>query len=168
MRRRYTAQQFLAAAEAIRASVPDVAITTDVIAGFPGETEDDFQATLDVCRKAGFAAMHCFPYSRRPHTVAAKMQGHLPPEVRRERLERLLGLARESSVAFRRAHLGVTMDVLWEQESGGAWQGLTGNYIRVYTAANEDLTNRMLPARLDELESEGVRGTISVTEAASA
>jgi hypothetical protein len=60
------------------------------------------------------------------------------------------------------------MDVLWEQESGGLWQGLTGNYIRVYTAASEDLTNRLMPARLGELEAEGVRGTIAVTETTSA
>jgi hypothetical protein len=60
------------------------------------------------------------------------------------------------------------MDVLWEQESGGRWQGLTGNYIRVYTAANEDLTNRLLRTRIDELEAEGVSGTIAVIETASA
>jgi threonylcarbamoyladenosine tRNA methylthiotransferase MtaB len=111
--------------------------------------------------------MHCFPYSKRPHTGAQKMAGHLAPEVRRERLERLLEVARETSEQFRRAQLGATMDVLWEQESGGRWQGLTGNYIRVYTAANEDLTNRLLPTRLDRLESEGVQGPIAVTETAS-
>jgi threonylcarbamoyladenosine tRNA methylthiotransferase MtaB len=111
--------------------------------------------------------MHCFPYSKRPHTGAEKMAGHLTPEVRRERLERLLEVARETSERFRRAQLGATMDVLWEQESGGRWQGLTGNYIRVYTAANEDLTNRLLPTRLDRLESEGVQGPIAVTETAS-
>jgi threonylcarbamoyladenosine tRNA methylthiotransferase MtaB len=168
MRRRYTAAQFLGAVEAIRAHVPNVAITTDVIAGFPGETEEDFEATLAACREADFAAMHCFPYSRRPQTGAAGMTGHLPPEVRRDRLERLLDIARESSERFRRAHAGAMMDVLWEQESGGLWQGLTGNYIRVYTAASEDLTNRLMPARLGELEAEGVRGTIAVTETTSA
>ena len=168
MRRRYTASQFLGAVEAIRAHVPGVAITTDVIAGFPGETEDDFAATLDACHEAGFAAMHCFPYSRRRQTGAAAMTGHLPPEVRRERLERLLAVARDSSERFRRAQAGAVVDVLWEQEHDGLWQGLTGNYIRVYTAANEDLTNRLLPTRLGDLEAEGVRGTIAVTENTSA
>jgi threonylcarbamoyladenosine tRNA methylthiotransferase MtaB len=168
MRRRYTADQFRKAAATIRQAVPDVAITTDVIAGFPGETEDDFRATLELCHEMGFAAMHCFPYSRRPQTGAAKMAGHLPPEIRRERLERLLEVAGESSAAFRRQYTGRTMDVLWEQESGGRWQGLTGNYIRVYTAANEDLTNRLLRTRIDELEAEGVSGTIAVIETASA
>lgn len=167
MRRRYTAAQFLDAVSAIRTAVPAVAITTDAIAGFPGETEADFEATLDVCREAGFAAMHCFPYSRRPQTGAANMSGHLAPEVRRHRLERLLDVARHSSERFRRAHDGTTTEVLWEHESAGLWQGLTGNYIRAYTAANEDLTNRLLPTRLEGLEAEGMRGTLALTETAS-
>lgn len=167
MRRRYTVRKFLDAVSAIRTAVPAVAITTDVIAGFPGETEADFEATLDVCREAEFAAMHCFPYSRRPQTGAAKMAGHLPPEVRRERLVRLLDVARHSSERFRRAHDGTTAEVLWEHESHGLWQGLTGNYIRAYTAANEDLTNRLLPTRLQGLEAEGMRGTLTLTEIAS-
>lgn len=164
MRRRYTAGQFLEAVEAVRARVPGVAITTDVIAGFPGETASDFEATLEVSRKARFAAMHCFPYSKREQTGAAKMAGHLAPEARRERLERLLDLARESSTQFRQAQAGSITDVLWEQVSGGLWQGLTGNYVRVYTAASEDLTNRLLPVRLERLEAEGMRGVIALTE----
>ena len=167
MRRRYTARQFLEAVEAVRESVPGAAVTTDVIAGFPGETAGDFEATLEVCREAGFAAMHCFPYSKREQTGAAKMAGHMPPEVRRERLERLLDLARESSAQFRQAQAGSIAEVLWEQESGGLWQGLTGNYIRVYTAASEDLTNQLLPVRLERLEAEGMRGVIALTETAS-
>lgn len=138
-----------------------------MIAGFPGETAGDFEATLEVCREAGFAAMHCFPYSKREQTGAAKMAGHMPPEVRRERLERLLDLARESSAQFRQAHAGSIAEVLWEQESDGLWQGLTGNYIRVYTAASEDLTNQLLPVRLERLEAEGMRGVIALTETAS-
>ncbi len=163
MRRRYTAQRFLQAVEAIRTNVPGVAITTDVIAGFPAETGDDFEATLAVCREAGFAALHCFPYSRRPQTGAAKMAGHLPPEVRRARLEQLIEMARQSLEGYRRAQLGTVADVLWEQETAGLWQGLTGNYVRAYTAASEDLSNRLLPTRLDSLEAEGIRGTIAET-----
>ncbi|HSP56353.1 MAG TPA: MiaB/RimO family radical SAM methylthiotransferase, partial [Dehalococcoidia bacterium] len=163
MRRRYTARQFLEAVETVRAAVPGVAITTDVIAGFPGETADDFESTLAVCREAGFAAMHCFPYSRRPQTGAAKMDGHLPPEIRRARLERLLDLGRESSERYRRAQLGSVAHVLWEQQMAGLWQGLTGNYMRAYTAASEDLSNRLLPTRLDSLDAEGIRGTIAET-----
>src|SRR6266540_673072 len=90
MRRRYTAERYRAALARVRKRVADVAITTDVIAGFPGEGEEDFEATISLCREAGFAAIHAFPYSRRPHTGAALMDGQLRPAVRRSRLERLL------------------------------------------------------------------------------
>jgi len=144
----------------IRERVPDVAITTDVIAGFPGETDDDFEATYALCEETRFADMHGFPYSRRPHTGADAMKGHLPPQPKKARLERLLALAQSSSVEFRSAHIGCDVDVLWEQESDGYWQGLTPNYIRVYTAADAGLENRLLPARLTGLHAEGMLGQL--------
>jgi threonylcarbamoyladenosine tRNA methylthiotransferase MtaB len=168
MRRRYTAEQYRAALALIRKRVPDVAITTDVIAGFPGENEADFEATISLCREAGFAAIHAFPYSRRPHTGAALMDGQLPPAVRRPRLERLLEIGRESALVFRQRFLGRTFEVLWEQGSGGPstalrtgrWQGLTPNYIRVYTSADCDLTNRVLPTRLLRVEGDATIGEL--------
>ena len=162
MRRRYTADEYRRAAALIRENVPDVAITTDVIAGFPGEADEDFEATYELCRELRFAAMHCFPYSRRPQTGAAVMPGHLPAPVRRERLERLLEVARESALEYRRGYVGRTLDVLWEEEAGGVWQGLTGNYIRVYAASKSDLSNRLLPARLSGIDGENMTATVSV------
>ena len=161
MRRHYTADQYRTAIEMIRQRILDVAITTDVIAGFPAETDADFEATHDLCEEMQFAAMHCFPYSRRPHTGADKMAGHLPPLVKRERLNRLLKVAHRSSEAFRSAYLGRTMDVLWEHRSDGLWQGLTGNYVRVYTAADVDLENKLAPARLTALHGEGMLGHLA-------
>jgi threonylcarbamoyladenosine tRNA methylthiotransferase MtaB len=157
MRRRYTAREFLLAAERIRAAVPAVAITTDVITGFPGETEADFQATLDLCREVGFARIHAFPYSQRSRTAAARMPGQLPPEVKKERMARLLALADELSVAFRRAHRGTLRPVLWEEEKGGDWFGHTDNYIPVY-ATGTALRNRVTLAELGEVYHDGVRG----------
>ena len=157
MRRRYTAAGFRAAVGAIRGAVPEVAITTDVIAGFPGETDEDFEATYRLCEELEFAAMHCFPSSQRPHTGAAVMDGHLAPEVRRGRLERLLALAESSSQRFRRGMLGRTANVLFEERKEGMWVGLTGNYTRVYAGANDDLQNRLLPVRLEALNHDGVR-----------
>jgi threonylcarbamoyladenosine tRNA methylthiotransferase MtaB len=168
MRRRYTSDEYRGAVALIREHVPDVAITTDVIAGFPGETEDDFEATLALCREAGFAAIHAFPYSRRPHTAATLISGHLPPPVRRQRLEWLLTLGRESSLAFRRRFLGRTMDVLWEEKVEESWRGLTGNYLRVYAASDSDLANRLLPARLVRLEDERIIGQTQVEEGVAA
>jgi MiaB-like tRNA modifying enzyme len=161
MRRRYTANDYRAAISLIRQRVPGVAITTDVIAGFPGETDADFDATLRLCEETRFATMHCFPYSRRPHTGADLMKGHLPPPVRRARLERLLTVARHSSEAFRREQTGSTMTVLWEQASGGFWEGLTGNYVRVYTAADAALENALRPARLTCLHADGMLGDLA-------
>jgi threonylcarbamoyladenosine tRNA methylthiotransferase MtaB len=158
MRRRYTADGYRQALSLIREQVPEAAVTTDVIAGFPGETEDDFAATLRLCEEAGFADMHCFPYSRRPHTGADRMDGHLPPQTRRARLERLLTVQKRSSEAYRRGRLGSTAEVLWEEQSEDRWRGLTGDYVRVYAASDSDLTNRLTTARLERLDGEGVYG----------
>jgi threonylcarbamoyladenosine tRNA methylthiotransferase MtaB len=160
MRRRYSASEFLSAVELMRRYVPGVAITTDVIAGFPGESDADFEGTFRVCVEAEFADMHCFPYSRRPHTGAAQMNGHLPPEIRRGRLERLLELAKRSSSRFRSGFIGRTVDVLWEEQRDSLWEGLTGNYMRIYADAEDDLQNQILPVRLDSLHAGGVRGAL--------
>ena len=158
MRRRYTAERFRRAVALIRELVPDVAITTDVIAGFPDETDADFEATHSLCEEIGFAAIHAFPYSRRPGTAANLMRNHLAVAVRRTRLERLLTLAAASAQAFRRRHLGRLMPVLWEERKRGLWQGLTPNYLRVYTRAEDNLTNKLLPTRLLALQNEGFSG----------
>ena len=158
MRRRYTADKYRQAISLIRKHVPGAAITTDVIAGFPGETDTDFEATLRLCEAAEFADMHCFPYSRRPHTGADRMDGHLPPQTRRERLERLLAVQKRSSEAYRQERLGDTAEVLWEERTDGRWRGLTGDYVRVYAASDSDLTNRLTAAHLERLDGEGVYG----------
>ncbi|MFQ5472843.1 MAG: tRNA (N(6)-L-threonylcarbamoyladenosine(37)-C(2))-methylthiotransferase MtaB [Dehalococcoidia bacterium] len=166
MRRRYTSSDYRRAVDAIRSRVPDVAITTDVIAGFPGETDDDFERTYSLCRDIGFAAMHAFPYSRRPHTGAERMNGHLPVEVRRQRMERLLDLGRRSAMAFRRGFIGRTMDVLWEEKAVGVWHGLTGNYMRVQTVSEEDIANKLTPTRLTSLGDDSVIGEVETVAVA--
>lgn len=163
MRRRYTAAGFIDATARIKAAVPGAAITTDVIAGFPGESEEDFEATLALCREAGFARLHCFPYSQRSRTTAARLPGQLPPPVKQERMARLLALGEELSLAFRREHLGTVRPVLWESERpagvAGApiWFGHTDNYIPVY-GTGTNLLNRVTPAVLREVYHDGVRG----------
>jgi threonylcarbamoyladenosine tRNA methylthiotransferase MtaB len=161
MRRRYTADEYRAAVALVREHVANVSITTDVIAGFPGETDEDFEFTHALCEEMQFAAMHCFPYSRRPHTGAATMRGHLLPRIRRERLECLLAVAERASDRWRNSQLGATAAILWEREASGFWQGLTPNYIRVYTTSPADLTNRITDTRLDALYGDGVLGTIA-------
>jgi len=164
MRRRYTAAEFLDAAARIRAAVTDVAITTDVIAAFPGESETEFQQTLDLCREVGFARVHAFPYSPRARTAAAGMDGQLPPEVRKERMRRLLTLGETLAAEFRRRFAGTTRPVLWEGErtidGERYWHGHTDNYISAFTQTTEDLQNRIIPARLGGLLHDGVTADV--------
>ncbi len=160
MKRRYTTADYRRAVALIRESVPDVAITTDVIVGFPGETDAEFQETFDFCRQMQFARIHVFPYSPRPGTEAATMPQQVPAGVKKERSRQMLALAKESARGFQQRFLGRTMEVLWEQQAGGVWSGLTGNYIKVYTRSSEDLTNRLLPVKLVKIYRDGVWGEI--------
>jgi threonylcarbamoyladenosine tRNA methylthiotransferase MtaB len=161
MRRRYTAAEYQEAVERIRAAVPNVAITTDVIAGFPGETEEEFGKTVALCREAGFARIHSFPYSQRSRTAAALMGEQVPAPVRQERMRRLLGLGEELSRAFRQRAVGQVRPVLWEEQrdtdAGRMWWGHTDNYIPVL-AEGDGLGNRITPVQLGEVYDEGVRG----------
>ncbi|MEX1102818.1 MAG: MiaB/RimO family radical SAM methylthiotransferase, partial [Dehalococcoidia bacterium] len=124
MRRRYTAHEFRRAAERIRAAVPDVAITTDVIAGFPGESQAEFEDTLALCEEAGFARIHAFPYSQRSRTAAALMKEQVAAPVRQERMARLLDLAATLSVRFRERFAGAIRPELWEEERAPAGEVL--------------------------------------------
>jgi len=112
MRRSYRSERYLGIVERVRAALPDAALTTDIIVGFPGETEADFLATLDVVRAARFAGAFTFQYSRRPGTPAADLPGQLPREVVQERYERLVELQESISLAENRAQVGRTVEVL--------------------------------------------------------
>jgi len=161
MKRRYTSADYRRAVASIRKAVPDAAITTDVIAGFPGETEAEFEESYDFCRQTGFARIHVFPYSRRPGTEAAKMPNQVGDGLKRERAQKMLALAEESAREFRQRFLGRTMPVLWEKKSGGVWSGYTGNYIKVYTRRNDDLANQLRPVKLESIYKDGVWGKIN-------
>ena len=165
MRRRYTAQGYLEAVDRIRSSVPGASVTADVIVGFPGETDEDFEATYALCRQAEFAAIHVFPYSVRPGTSAAHFDGKIGPAVKSARMERLLELAGLQSTAFREAMLGSTRPVLWEEDTTGGegrvWHGLTDNYVRVAAPSHESLRNRITPVRLEQVDGETVFGSLA-------
>lgn len=149
MRRRYTTAEFELALGWIRAMVPGVAITTDVIVGFPGETEHEFIESLEFCRRMGFARIHVFPFSTRPRTEAAAMSGQVQESVKKERARQMLDLARESAACFREQFAGAELDVLWEKQTGqGVWSGVTGNYLRVYRKDTRNLSNRVSRLRL--------------------
>ena len=136
MRRRYTPEEYLAAAENLRRHMPDCAITTDVIAGFPGETEEEFQQTLDFIRKARLARIHAFPYSRRKGTVADALPDQVPENTRRERTKKLIALGNQLEREYVLSMLNTVQPVLFEQRVGdGLAEGYTGQYIRVRAKA---------------------------------
>lgn len=165
MARRTSQASFRTLAAEARANVPDLNLTTDIIVGFPGETEADFQASLDFVHEIGFTRLHVFSYSSRPGTAAAKMPGHLPKEVKKERVRRMIALGQELSLRFHQRYETQTRPVLWENavgaDNGGLrWAGYTDNYIRVLAHGPADLFNRVTPTQLVEARPDGLSGKI--------
>lgn len=158
MKRGYSIGDYEETVSLIRAGVPDVTITTDVMVGFPGETDEEFEESLDFCRRLEFARIHVFAYSRRGETPAARLPNQVGDRVKRERSQRMLKLAEESASGFRRPFLGRTIPVLFEQRARGVWSGLTANYIKVYSRSGGDLANKLVPVALTELYRDGVWG----------
>jgi len=165
MRRRYTLDEYRDSVRRLRAAVPDVAITTDVIVGFPGETDAEFEETYAFCREMGFAGIHVFPYSDRSGTVAARMPDKVPEPVKKERVRRLIALAEAMSRDYRERFLAATVSVLWETRRdgiGGAfWEGLTDTYVRVRAPSPSDLANCLTPARITGLTDEGLAAEVT-------
>ena len=161
MKRRYSTGDYQRAASTIRSLMPEVAITTDIMVGFPGETSAEFAESYEFCRELGFARIHVFPYSPRQGTEAARMPDQVGAQLKRERSQKMLALAKESAQNFNQRFLGKVMPVLWEKQSANdVWSGLTDNYIKVYTQSNEDLTNKLLPVKLVKIKDGGVWGEV--------
>ncbi len=158
MRRRYTAQQYLAAARRLQSAFPDCSLTTDVIVGFPGETDDEFLDSLAFCREVGFAKIHVFPYSQRAGTPAADMTGQLPKVIKDERAKELIALGKELSGEFRLKFLGKTAEVLFEEEDEAGASGYTPHYMEVYAKGAQ--SGEISKVRLDEIKEDRFVGTV--------
>jgi threonylcarbamoyladenosine tRNA methylthiotransferase MtaB len=161
MNRRYSTARYAELVAQARQAIPGLAVTTDMIAGFPGETEDEFRESASFVEEMAFARAHVFPYSERPGTPAATMPGQVDPRARQERAAQIRAIARRSGEAFRRQFLGETLAVLWEtRRRDGCWSGLTDNYIRVLAESAEDLSNQVRRARLTALAPNGAHGEL--------
>ncbi|MFC2038720.1 tRNA (N(6)-L-threonylcarbamoyladenosine(37)-C(2))-methylthiotransferase MtaB [Chloroflexota bacterium] len=161
MKRLYTTAGYSEAVAMIRKVLPEAAITTDIIAGFPGESEEEFEESLDFCRKTGFSRIHVFSYSPRPGTEAEKMTPRVPDSIKTQRNQKLRVLGKECITNYAGQFLNRSMDVLWEQQSNSIWSGYTANYIKIYARSARDLTNRIVPATLVKLyKGDGVWGEI--------
>ena len=162
MARRTTQASFAALVEEARARIPDLALTTDIIVGFPGESDEEFEESIRFVERMGFARLHVFPYSPRPGTAAARMPDQVREAVKKERRARMLDLSARLWEAFQARHIGRTYEVLWESARGATpegivWSGLTGNYLRVLTVTQEMLGNTITPARLIGFAEGGLR-----------
>lgn len=165
MARKTTPESFARLVEAARCFAPEMAITTDVIAGFPGETDAEHSESLEFIRQMDFAAGHVFTYSSRPGTAAARMPNLIPIAVRKQRNAELRAVLAESSQRYRRRFVGRELEVLWEATGacgpdGWRLHGLTDNYLRVTALGPERLWNQLSRVRLVELDDEGVSGEI--------
>ncbi|MCL0029220.1 tRNA (N(6)-L-threonylcarbamoyladenosine(37)-C(2))-methylthiotransferase MtaB [Dehalococcoidia bacterium] len=156
MRRRYTALMYEATIDKIQRKVGDVAITADVIVGFPGETRTDFEQTVRLCERIRFADLHVFPYSSRPGTSAAHFQDSVTAEDKAARCRMLIDMGQSHAKAFKMSLVGTTRSVLWEKRRVSAdmweWSGLTDNYVRVVTVSEAKLRNAVTPAYLTSAE----------------
>ena len=166
MGRKITAEQHERLVDAAREAIPDLTLTTDIMVGFPGETDEEFEESLRFIEKMRFAHVHLFPFSPRPGTPAARMKGRVDGATVERRLEAVREVAAASKKEHLRKFLGRVRPVLWEswRPVGGMrkWSGLTDNYLRVTVAvdADVDLRNEILPTRLVSLEGEHLEGEI--------
>ena len=160
MNRKYDTEKYRQAAATLRKYLPEVALTTDIIAGFPGETEEDFQASYDFAKEIGFAKIHAFPYSPKKGTPAAERKDQLLNAVKSERSHRLIELSDKMADDFVQAYVGKEVEVLFERAiEDGVYEGHTTNYIKVKATSDKDLTNIICTVAVTKAENEELFGT---------
>lgn len=163
MNRKYTTEEYMNVVKLLRENIKDVALTTDVMTGFPGETEEEFQKTCSFLEKVKFMKMHIFKFSPRKGTPAASYKDQVTPENKEQRSRVLLDMSERLSLEFNKQYLGRTMPVLFEQEVKGRegyYEGLTANYIQVLCRADESLKGKISAARLTDATADGITGII--------
>ncbi len=161
MNRRYTTQKYREATEILRRYMPDVALTTDIIVGFPGETKEDFQECYDFAKEIEFSKIHVFPYSPKKGTPAANRQDQLTNEVKAGRSKELTALAEKMTMDFMKSHIGKNMPVLFERNVGkNCYEGHTQNYMKVHVECNENLKNRILFTEILEAKEDLLIGRV--------
>ena len=161
MRRRYNTAQYLTAVDLLRSAFPLAAMTTDILTGFPGESEAEFQETADMIRRVGFARIHVFPYSPRPNTPAAEMPGLLSDAVRQARARQLIAVGNESARQYRLSWLDRETVVLPEEIRKNCWEGYTPEYLRVRLPAGSPcVSGKPVFVRIVSADSEVLTGRI--------
>lgn len=155
MNRRYTSQEYYEACKRLRLRFDDVAITTDIIVGFPGETEDDFKTSSDFAKKVKLSKIHVFPYSPKKGTPAAVMENQVDPDVKNQRSKDLIEVSNELNREFMTEYIGKEVEVLFETtDKDGYFEGHTSNYIKVLVKTDENLSNQLRMVELKEIKCE--------------
>lgn len=163
MRRRYTAAEYAEAVRLLRENFADAAITTDLMVGFQGETEEEFAQSYDFCKRIGFSQMHIFPYSVRKGTAAEQLPGRVEESVKSVRAAKMLALAAEQKEAFYRRYLGREVSVLVEQNKHGRYHGTTANYMDVCIDTEHDLSGQIVRVKVCDYQDEMLIGELEET-----
>jgi threonylcarbamoyladenosine tRNA methylthiotransferase MtaB len=161
MRRRYSLDDYRQKVELLRQASPNIAITTDIMVGFPGETQAEFEDSHQFCADMNFADMHVFPFSPRPGTQASRMPDQKDAATKKERSRAMIELGGEMSERYQSLFLGQTLRVLWEENrsldgNGDVWIGHSGNYIKMYCRSSADLRNQLHSCRPIALADDGL------------
>lgn len=143
MNRKYSCDEFFRVTEILREYFEDVNLTTDIIVGFPGETNEEFESTYEFLSKIKFYKMHIFKYSPREGTLAAKMTNQIDGNIKEERSQKLIELSNKNEREYNEKYIGKSVEVLFEEEKDGLWSGYTKNYVRVFVESDENLENRL-------------------------
>ena len=162
MRRKYNADMAMRAIELIREYIPNAQFTTDVIVGFPGETDEDFEETVRFAKAARFLMIHVFPYSKRKGTLAAQMKDQVAPEIKKERAAKLSALAAEIRAEILSEQIGKTYPVLFETYRDGVAHGHTASFIEVSVNADRSLTDMILDVKIVSVENNACVGVIDM------
>ena len=154
MNRRYTTEQFKEITKLLRKTFEDAILTTDIIVGFPGESEEEFEKTYEFLKKIKFYKMHVFKYSQRKGTKAAVMPNQIDGNKKEERSRRLIELSSENEKAYNQQYVGKEVEVLFEEEKNGMWQGHTKNYILAHYKTEENMENKIIKLECKGAEQE--------------
>jgi threonylcarbamoyladenosine tRNA methylthiotransferase MtaB len=161
MNRHYTANEYRTIVQNLRAAFPNAAMTTDIMVGFAGETEEEFRQSLAFAREIAFAKVHVFPYSQRPGTRAADFPGQVPKAEKERRCHRMIAVTRETRSAFLQQQVGLTEPVLFERRrENGALEGYTPNYTPVFIKSEKELTGKILPVKITEAADDDCNGIL--------
>ena len=161
MRRKYTLAEYYEIIQKIRKVVPQIAFTTDVIVGFPQETDEEFEETVEFIKKVGYSELHVFPYSRRKNTPAAAMSGQVDEKIKNERVKRLIDLSKELHQTYAKQFIGKNVEVIFEEPFGeGQLIGHSTNYLKIVAEGLQDLIGQVVLVKVEKVNALGIMGSI--------